>query len=84
MLPTILGCRFSLPLLEACLGLSIEGRQAEIVFAHACLPESLNRIRITNLWVGDASVDLSIQCFGESIDVTVSRKQGEIGVVSGM
>jgi glycogen debranching enzyme len=69
-------------ILEACLGISIDGGQAQIVFAHACLPESLERVRITNLWIGDASVDLSIQRFGESIDVTVSRKQGEIDVVS--
>jgi glycogen debranching enzyme len=70
-------------LLEACLGISIEGPRRQIAFAHAYLPESLHGVTITNLWVGDASLDLSIQRFGESVDVSVSRKQGQVDVVCG-
>jgi glycogen debranching enzyme len=70
-------------LLEACLGISIEAQHGQISFAHSYLPESLHRVSITNLWVGSASVDLSIQRFGDSVDVSVSRKQGEVDVVCG-
>jgi len=69
-------------LLEACLGITVRGSPALVLFRHSTLPESLPRVEIKNLQVGPAVVDLAIQRAGESVDVTLLRKSGEVDVVS--
>lgn len=69
-------------LIEACLGISIRSSPPMVLFRKTALPQSLPLIRIRNLWVGDASVDLAIQRTKESVDITVLRKEGEVDIVS--
>ncbi len=69
-------------LIEACLGITLRGSPALVLFRHSTLPESLPKIEIRNLRVGKASVDLAIQRAGDAVDVTVLRRRGEIDVVS--
>ena len=53
-----------------------------VMFHKTALPQSIPVIRIRNLRVGDASVDLAIQRAKESVDISVLRKEGEIDIVS--
>jgi hypothetical protein len=69
-------------LIEACLGISILSSPPMVMFHKTALPQSLPVIRIRNLRVGDASVDLAIQRAKESVDISVLRKEGEIDIVS--
>ena len=55
--------------------------RASAVFARPFLPESIQGLRISNLRVGDALIDVSIARAGESAAVTVARKQGDIEVL---
>ena len=46
------------------------------------LPESLPRIEIRNLAVGDANADLVIEKEGEGFYVRMLRKQGALDIIS--
>jgi hypothetical protein len=69
-------------ILESCLGIGIQASPPVVLFRRSLLPESLPRIQIKNLQVGPANVDLSIQRAGDSFNVTVLRKHGEIDIVA--
>jgi hypothetical protein len=45
------------------------------------LPSSLTEIRVQNLQIADASVDLSIQRVGAATKVEILRKTGNIEIV---
>src|SRR4029077_10457068 len=45
-------------LIQACLGLKIEGARNRVVFERPCLPEGIPQLSIRGLRVGSASVDL--------------------------
>jgi glycogen debranching enzyme len=69
-------------LLQACLGLTIDGPARRVRFRHPRLPASLRMVRITNLRVGDASVDLELDRHPQHVGITVLRKEGQVEVVS--
>ena len=68
-------------LLASCLGLSIEAREHRLYFSRPFLPESIQGLKISNLRVGDALIDLSIARAGESAALTVARRQGNVEVL---
>ena len=53
-----------------------------VLFRKTALPQSLPVIRIRNLWIGEASVDLAIQRVKDSVDISVLRKEGDVDIVS--
>lgn len=67
-------------LLQASLGLSIDGANQTISFTHPCLPEFLRELRILNLHVGDATVDLLLQWHTRDVGVNVLQKEGDVSV----
>jgi glycogen debranching enzyme len=67
-------------LLQACLGLSVQGGKRRITFSNPTLPDHLDEIRIDNLRILDAAVDLRIRRNGRIIGVEVLRKSGEIDI----
>jgi glycogen debranching enzyme len=69
-------------LLEACLGLEIRTSPPTVIFRRADLPQSLPKIQITNLCLGDTSVDIVLERAGQSVGVTVLRKQADIDIIS--
>lgn len=69
-------------LLQACLGLSIDALEKNICFTHAFLPEFLPEIRIKNLRVANASVDLLLERHPYDVGITVLRRDGEVDIVS--
>jgi glycogen debranching enzyme len=68
--------------LQACLGLEIQAREARIYLHHSALPETLEEVRIHNLRVGSASVDLSFERYGETVGVNIERRRGAVEIVA--
>ena len=69
-------------LLEACLGLQVHAREKQVRFISPLLPPSIAHVEIRNLRVGEASVDVALDRSGESVAVTVNRREGELKVVT--
>jgi glycogen debranching enzyme len=68
-------------LLQACLGLQVKGPQAKVCFAQPLLPEFLREVRISNLQVGEASVDLHLQRHAQHVGLHVLRQTGNVEIV---
>jgi glycogen debranching enzyme len=69
-------------LLQACLGLTIRASEARIYFFHPCLPESLQRVRIRDLKVGQSSIDLEVIRHGATVVVNILRRSGHLDIVT--
>ena len=65
-------------LLQACLGLSIHGAEERIRFSGPTLPQFLEEVRIENLRVGKATVDLLLQRHPQDVSIRVLRMEGQI------
>lgn len=69
-------------LLEACLGLRVDAVARRVAFERATLPESIAWLRIMNLVVGEAAVDLLIERHPHEVGVTVLRRDGEVEIAA--
>jgi glycogen debranching enzyme len=67
-------------LLRACLGLEINAPNRQIHFHRPCLPASLTELRIHNLAIAGATVDLLLVRHDEGIGVNVLRRDGDIRI----
>jgi glycogen debranching enzyme len=68
-------------LLAAALGLHIDGPRRQVTFADPALPEWLDWIRIENLTVGHAVVDLLCERHPHDVGISVLRREGDLRVV---
>ena len=68
-------------LLQSSIGLSIDAIEKQIVLTSPVLPSFLESVRIRNVEVGDASVDLMLFRSGNSVAATVERRSGEVDVL---
>lgn len=68
-------------LLQACIGISIDGPGKRIMLEKPLLPEGLNHLWIRGLKTRDCSLDLHIESKTSNVKVEVPRKQGECDVV---
>jgi glycogen debranching enzyme len=68
-------------LLAAVLGISFEPSQRQIRFFRPVLPAWLTNVRLTNLRVGEASIDLVLRRDGSAVSVDVARRDGAIEIV---
>jgi glycogen debranching enzyme len=69
-------------LLQASLGLEVNGHERRIAFRHPRLPEFLREVWIRNLRVGDASADLHLINYRHDVGIQVTRRQGTLEVVT--
>ncbi|MDE3019372.1 MAG: amylo-alpha-1,6-glucosidase [Nitrospirota bacterium] len=69
-------------LLQACLGIQIDGREGRITLSNPSLPEFLQEVRIRNLRVKDGSVDLLLQRHPQDVSISVLRKEGRVTLVA--
>jgi glycogen debranching enzyme len=67
-------------LIKACLGLSFRLQEPRIRFLHPVLPRFLDRLRLVDLRVGEAVVDVQFERHGAELGVQVTRQQGEVDV----
>ncbi|PZN34986.1 MAG: amylo-alpha-1,6-glucosidase [Proteobacteria bacterium] len=65
-----------LALLEACFGLEIEAAERRVVLRHPSLPAFLRSVRIRNLAVADARLDLLLQRHDGNVAVNVLERRG--------
>ena len=69
-------------LLQASLGIEIRALYGEVRFTHAMLPEFLRELRITNLQIGKAVVDLSLQRHAQNVSIGILRREGEVEIIA--
>jgi glycogen debranching enzyme len=68
-------------LLQACIGLTIDALKKEVRLFHPLLPESLPQVTIRNLRVGDASVDIGLERYRDSVGLNVVRRDSDVDIV---
>jgi glycogen debranching enzyme len=69
-------------LLQAALGMEVDARQRRITFVRPSLPESLQRIQMTHLALGDAWVDLHLERHARDVAINVVRREGDVEIVT--
>jgi len=68
-------------MLQACMGLSVVGEQAKVIFDHPVLPEFLQKIRLKNLKVGNGAVDVLLTRQKKDVELNVIRKRGNVDIM---
>ena len=68
-------------LLQACLGLHLEGAIGRVCLERPLLPEFLGEVRLRNLRLGSGSVDLCFHRTSEDVAVNVLSRKGKVEVV---
>ncbi len=69
-------------MVQAALGLKIDALNKRVIFRRALLPEFLPNVRLRDLKVGNASVDLQLQRHPYSVGITVLRRQENLEIMS--
>lgn len=69
-------------LIEACLGVSIQGDNNQIVFDRPYLPEGVPQLWIKGLCTNKGSVDVFVEHRNNAVRVEVTDQQGEVEVVA--
>jgi glycogen debranching enzyme len=69
-------------LLQASLGVEVEAVPRRVTFRHAMLPEGVDSLQLTNLTLGNGSVDLLIERHPHDVGITVLRRDGDIEIVA--
>ena len=68
-------------ILQACLGMSIDAPARRLRLTRPMLPAYLNEVRISNLAVGPATIDISFHRHPDDIGISILRRSGEVEVV---
>jgi hypothetical protein len=69
-------------LLQASLGLELIDRIGEVKFYRPTLPKFLDHVQLRNLRLSTGSVDLLLQRRDDNVGVTVTRRDGDVAVVT--
>ena len=67
-------------LIAASLGLEFEPAEREIRLRNPRLPEFLDEVVLSDLRLGETTVDLSVRRYGENISLQLMRSQGQVQV----
>jgi glycogen debranching enzyme len=67
-------------LIKACLGMSFRPQEPRLRFLNPMLPPFLERLRLVDVQVGDALVDVLFERYDRELGVKVIRKRGEVDV----
>jgi len=65
-------------MIKSVLGLEVDGVRRRVIFRQPRLPESLDWLRLTNLTVGGAELDLLCERRGSDVGISVLRKVGDV------
>jgi hypothetical protein len=68
-------------LLQACLGLTINGPEAQVIFTRPHLPAFLSEVRINNLAVAGATADLHLVRHDYDVGVDVLGREGNVQII---
>ncbi|MDA8232314.1 MAG: amylo-alpha-1,6-glucosidase [Magnetospirillum sp.] len=67
-------------LLQAVLGLEVIADPPTLVFHHPSLPESLDRVEISGLMIGNSMTDVILDRHPHSVGVNVQRRRGDVQI----
>ena len=62
-------------LLQACLGLTIEGEECRVRCSWPILPPAIDEVRIRNLAVGKGQVDLTFRRYDHDVSMSIARRE---------
>ncbi len=68
-------------LLQACLGITVDGHGKRLIFERPYLPEGIPQLWIHGLRINDSRLNLSLQRDAGSVQIEVMEKQGPVEVV---
>ena len=68
-------------LLQSCLGLEVDAAKELVRLENPVLPAFLDELRIRDLRVGTASVDLAFRRHGREVTVEIPRRTGKVEVI---
>jgi glycogen debranching enzyme len=68
-------------LLCACLGLEIDAAERRVSFRRSMLPEGVDWIRLTNLCVAEARLDLLLTRHAHDVGLEVLRRDGQVEIL---
>ncbi|HEU4930007.1 MAG TPA: amylo-alpha-1,6-glucosidase, partial [Candidatus Krumholzibacteria bacterium] len=69
-------------MLQSMLGLTIDAPKKQIRFERSVMPEAIKNIRIRNLRIGEATVDLALQRYALDVGIELLRRDGEVEIVA--
>jgi glycogen debranching enzyme len=69
-------------LLAATLGVHIDAPARRISFSRGRLPDAIDWLRLTDLAVGDARIDLRLERHPHDVGATVLRREGQVEIVT--
>ena len=67
-------------MVEACLGITVDGVNRRVSFDHPCLPQGIPQLSIRGLTLGNSSVDFLFKRRGHTVGVQVLEKNDDIEV----
>jgi glycogen debranching enzyme len=67
-------------LLQSCLGVEIDAVRRRVTLGRAVLPESIEWVRVSQLRVADAAVDLRFERHGQEVSVEIEGRRGDVEV----
>jgi glycogen debranching enzyme len=68
-------------LFQACLGIQVDGIGKQVKFVQPTLPDFLNEVHITNLQIGDSSLDIHVMKQRDDVGVMVKKAKNGPSVV---
>jgi glycogen debranching enzyme len=68
--------------LQACLGLEIRSGESTLNLHFSALPETLKHVRIRNLKINNACVDLSFERYSGTVGVNILRRTGDVRIAA--
>jgi hypothetical protein len=68
--------------LQACLGLEVRALESRLYLHYSALPEKVEQVRIRNLRIGNAEVDLSFERYQQTVSVNILRRSGHVEIVA--
>ena len=68
-------------LLQSVLGADVDAVGGKVAFDHPVLPACLAGLTLSELRVGDATIDLRIERYPANVGIEVNRRLGRVSVV---
>ncbi len=72
----------SLLMVQALLGLEIDGRRRKVILRQPRMPAALEWLRLTNLSIDDGAMDLLCERRGDDVGISVTRRSGDIKLMT--
>jgi glycogen debranching enzyme len=70
-----------LMLLQACLGITIDGIKRRVLFTSPTLPDWLEYVKLKNIRVGDGTVDIALYRHQQDVGINVERREGAVEII---